>query len=191
MHVVHISSNVYPYKYRFQMYTMNEKMSTAGEFDIPLKTALELVGWRPETPAEQTIDYYFNDFENESPPWTLSAQSVGFTGEGSDEVVVDTRGFAYLLRETAKDFTGKVKLNTRVKKITYDANKVTVLATDGDTYEADYAYVTFSTGVLLSSMVEFSPPLPNWKTKAAYMLPMGYYTKIFLKFPTKFWDNNR
>lgn len=166
-------------------------MEKNKEHDIPLKTAFKMVGWKPMSPLEKAMDYYLNDFENEASPSELSAWSVGFTGEGKDEIVIDQRGYAYVLREQAKSFSSKIHLNTVVKKISYDEKKVTVETANGTLYEANYAYVTFSTGVLASSNVVFNPALPDWKMKAVFMLPMNYYTKIFLKFSTKFWDNNR
>ena len=166
-------------------------MKKNKELDIPVKTAFEIVGWKPKSPMEKALDYYVNDFENEAPPKQLSAWSSDFTGEGTDEFVTDQRSYAYVLREEAKHFQKKIHLKTVVKKISYNDKKVTVETSKGIKYEADYAYVTFSTGVLASSNVVFNPALPNWKMKAIYMLPMNHYTKIFLKFPTKFWDNNR
>ncbi|XP_031572601.1 polyamine oxidase 6-like [Actinia tenebrosa] len=47
---------------------------------------------------------------------------------------------------------------------------------------------TFSTGVLASDMVTFNPPLPEWKREAILKMPLSVYTKIFIKFPYKFWD---
>ena len=173
------------------MYTLVGKMKKNQEYDIPLKTAFQFVGWNPKSPLQKALDYYVADFENEKPPTELSAFSNEFTGEGTDEFVTDQRGYAYVLRQQAQTFLRKVHLNTVVKKISYDDKKVTVETSSGTKYEADYAYVTFSTGVLASSNVVFNPPLPAWKMKAVYMLPMGQYTKIFLRFPTKFWDNNR
>ena len=166
-------------------------MQKNKEHDIPAKTAFEIVGWKPKSPMEKAMDFYFSDFENEAPPKLLSAWSSGFTGEGKDELVTDQRGFAYVLREQAKSFQSKIHLSTVVKKISYDDKKVVVETSNGTKYEAKYAYVTFSTGVLANSDVVFQPVLPAWKMKAVYMLPMNHYTKIFLKFPTKFWDSNR
>jgi len=174
-----------------ELYNLVEDMQKKKELDIPVKTAFEIVGWRAKSPMERALDYYVNDFENEAPPKQFSAWSSGFTGGGTDELVTDQRGYAYVLREEAKSFQNKIHLKTVVKKISYNDKKVTVETSNGTKYEADYAYVTFSTGVLASSNVAFSPALPNWKMKAIYMLPMNHYTKIFLKFPTKFWDSNR
>ena len=60
----------------------------------------------------------------------------------------------------------------------------------GDIYAADFVLVTFSHGVLASNDVKFFPKLPKWKLESIYKMPMSYYTKIFIKFPKKFWDDN-
>jgi len=56
-------------------------------------------------------------------------------------------------------------------------------------YTADHVLCTFSTGVLSSDFVKFSPPLPDWKKEAIATMPMSVYTKVFVKFPYKFWDD--
>lgn len=61
---------------------------------------------------------------------------------------------------------------------------------DGSCITADYAINTFSLGVLQHDVVTFDPPLPDWKQKAIATFTMGTYTKIFLQFPTQFWDAN-
>ena len=55
-----------------QFYTLVEKMKKNKELDIPVKTALEIVGWKPKSPMEKALDYYVNDFQNETPPKQLS-----------------------------------------------------------------------------------------------------------------------
>ncbi|KAK3148119.1 hypothetical protein QOZ80_3BG0290920 [Eleusine coracana subsp. coracana] len=47
--------------------------------------------------------------------------------------------------------------------------------------------VSTSLGVLQSDLIKFKPQLPFWKTIAIYRFDMGVYTKIFLKFPMRFW----
>lgn len=64
-----------------------------------------------------------------------------------------------------------------------------ITTADGEVYTADYGLCTFSTGVLASDMVQFNPPLPDWKREAILKMPMSVYTKIFIKFPHKFWDD--
>ena len=61
----------------------------------------------------------------------------------------------------------KLRLKTRVTKISYDADHVTV-HTDRKRYEARFAVVTFSLGVLQQQAIEFHPALPSWKTLALH-----------------------
>jgi polyamine oxidase len=47
--------------------------------------------------------------------------------------------------------------------------------------------LSVSIGVLQSNLISFRPPLPRWKTEAIEKCDVMVYTKIFLKFPYKFW----
>ncbi|CAI8009421.1 Polyamine oxidase 1 [Geodia barretti] len=65
---------------------------------------------------------------------------------------------------------------------------------DGKMYCANYSIVTFSTGVLQAAIrgdqnsVKFEPPLPRWKQDAINHITPIVYGKIFLVFPTTFWN---
>jgi len=63
------------------------------------------------------------------------------------------------------------------------------MLSNGEAYTADYVLCTFSTGVLSSNMVTFTPPLPQWKKKAISEKPLTSFTKIFVKFPKRFWED--
>jgi len=67
----------------------------------------------------------------------------------------------------------------------------TVNCSDGSTYKSKFVLVTVSTGVLQANTIKFTPPLPDWKTQAVSMFPMGHYCKIFLKFSDVFWDKDK
>ena len=82
------------------------------------------------------------------------------------------------------------KRTVHVERIKYSDHSVVIQTESKETFVADYALCTFSTGVLASGSVTFNPPLPQWKQEAIYKNPMSVYTKIFLKFPSKFWDDN-
>ena len=83
----------------------------------------------------------------------------------------------------------RLQLNTTVEEIKWSENGVNVVTDNGDVYNADYALLTFSIGVLQSGLVTFTPQLPEWKLEAIFKLSMVIYTKIFIKFPSKFWDD--
>ena len=66
-----------------------------------------------------------------------------------------------------------------------------VATAEGEAFAADFALCTFGSGVLDRGSVKFDPPLPEWKKEAIYRLRPVYYTKIFLKFPSKFWGDSK
>lgn len=102
-----------------------------------------------------------------------------------------------------------------VREISYSSTGVTVRTEDKSVYTADYVMVTTSLGVLQTDLIQFKPKLPvssyptsinyvlclrlfffvnnfsclsqTWKILAIYQFDMAVYTKIFLKFPKRFW----
>ncbi|KAJ6836398.1 polyamine oxidase-like [Iris pallida] len=74
-----------------------------------------------------------------------------------------------------------------VRKISQSRSGVEVTTEDGSVYKADYVMVSVSIGVLQTKLIDFVPNLPNWKIMALYQFDMAVYTKIFLKFPHRFW----
>ncbi|KAK8614794.1 hypothetical protein V6N13_068585 [Hibiscus sabdariffa] len=74
-----------------------------------------------------------------------------------------------------------------VRELQHSRNGVTVKTEDGFVYEANYVILSASIGVLQSDLICFRPPLPRWKTEAIEKCDVMVYTKIFLKFPYKFW----
>ncbi|PPR82343.1 hypothetical protein GOBAR_AA38372 [Gossypium barbadense] len=111
-------------------------------------------------------------------------------------LVADERGYEYLLYKMAEEFLftseGKIldnrlKLNKVVRELQHSRNGVTVRTEDGCVFEADYVILSASIGVLQSDLISFRPPLPRWKTEAIEKCDVMVYTKIFLKFPYKFW----
>ncbi|KAL3380700.1 hypothetical protein AABB24_001056 [Solanum stoloniferum] len=146
----------------------------------------------PKTPIELAIDFILHDFEMaEVEPISTY---VDF-GE-SEFLVADERGYEHLLYKMAENFLftseGKImdsrlKLNTVVREVQHSRNGVLVTTEDGPLYEANYVILSVSIGVLQSDLISFSPPLPRWKMEAIRNLDVMVYTKIFLKFPYKFW----
>lgn len=111
-------------------------------------------------------------------------------------LVADERGYEFLLYKLAETFLftsegeiadPRLKLNKVVRELQHSRNGVTVTAEDGCVYEANYVILSVSIGVLQSDLISFRPPLPRWKTEAIEKCDVIVYTKIFLKFPHKFW----
>ena len=106
------------------------------------------------------------------------------------------RGFKTIIEGEAATFLDdndpRLLVNTKVSRVKYTDDGVTVVMSDNSCIQADYAICTFSLGVLQSEVVDFVPSFPSWKTKGIFSMQMGTYTKIFLQFPPEkqFWDSN-
>ncbi|CAA2958176.1 polyamine oxidase 1 [Olea europaea subsp. europaea] len=146
----------------------------------------------PKTPIELAIDFILHDFE------MAEVEPISTYVEFGERefLVADERGYEYLLYKMAENFLftseGKIldsrlKLNKVVRKLQHSKNGVSVKTEDGCIYEANYIILSVSIGVLQSDLISFKPPLPKWKTEAITNCDIMVYTKVFLKFPHKFW----
>ncbi|KAJ1295707.1 hypothetical protein BS78_01G243300 [Paspalum vaginatum] len=156
----------------------------------------------PATPVDMVIDYFKYDYEFAEPPRVTSLQNTQplstFKNFG-DEVhfVADQRGYESVVYFVAEQYLKtdksgaivdpRLKLNQVVGEIIYSPSGVTVKTEDNKVYRADYVMVSVSLGVLQTDLLRFRPQLPAWKIVSIYQFDMALYTKIFLKFPKKFW----
>lgn len=161
-----------------------------NEPDIPARVGLELVGWKPDSPLKRAYEWLTLDFDYAVPPEVISTNNYD-SPMGGEFYVSDDRGMWSLFEDFYAKFSDKILLNKAVTKIKYHDDGVLVTTSDGQEFAADYGLCTFSNGVLSSDMVNFDPPLPSWKRDAISKIRMAYYTKIFLKFPYKFWDDSQ
>ncbi|GKU88606.1 hypothetical protein SLEP1_g2850 [Rubroshorea leprosula] len=162
------------------------------EDDDDISTAIESTS-APKTPIELAIDFILHDFE------MAEVEPIStYVDFGEREfLVADERGYEHLLYKMAQEFLltseeGKIldnrlKLNKVVRELQHSRNGVTVKTEDGCVYEANYVILSVSIGVLQSDLIAFKPPLPRWKKEAIEKCDVMVYTKIFLKFPYKFW----
>ncbi|KAL1491726.1 hypothetical protein ABEB36_012281 [Hypothenemus hampei] len=96
-----------------------------------------------------------------------------------------------------------IKLNAAVRKVEYNSEGVEVTVYNPrnlqttNTYHADVVLCTLPLGVLKLSaassvgqlnIVQFSPPLPDWKTSAIQRLGFGNLNKVVLCFERIFWN---
>ncbi|XP_058077621.1 polyamine oxidase 1 isoform X1 [Magnolia sinica] len=146
----------------------------------------------PSTPIELAIDFILHDFE------MAEVEPIAtYTDLGEREfLVADERGYEFLLHKMAESFLSskdgntvdsRLKLNKVVREVHYSRNGVTLITEDSCVFKAKYVILSVSVGVLQSDLIQFSPCLPKWKTEAISKLDIIVYTKIFLKFPYKFW----
>lgn len=156
--------------------------------DIPAQVGLQLMGWKSNRPIEKVLEYFRLDFEHGKQPDLVSFYEL--YSRGQDFFVSDSRGLWSSYKDLYQPLMKHILLGRNIVKIKYSENSVEVHTKNNEIFVADYALCTFSTGVLANDTITFDPPLPEWKKEAIYKHPMSVYTKIFLKFPRKFWDDH-
>ncbi|KAI8987175.1 hypothetical protein BDB01DRAFT_784883 [Pilobolus umbonatus] len=168
--------------------------------DLSTRSALSLLRWVPNTPLKAAIEYFNIDWELSEPSEVCSldyatgtVDMITGTYPLGNDFVLDSRGFSHILLEESRTFLRpndhRLMLNTLVTKVVYSDQGVTIYTQNGDIIESEYAICTFSLGVLQNDDVQFIPEFPEWKREALLSFHMTTYTKIFLNFQTKFWDD--
>jgi polyamine oxidase len=125
---------------------------------------------------------------------TIESYNESFveSGNGTNNIVIDPNGYKQVILQYAAeipDLSRHVLLNQIVTNITYSKSGVIAHTKAGLTIKAKKALCTFSLGVLQHDDVSFSPSLPSWKREAIANFHMATYTKIFARFPKKFWND--
>ena len=80
--------------------------------------------------------------------------------------------------------------NQEVIEINYSEGKVEVKTKNGEKFEANYAIITVSLGILKKNLIKFNPELPKEKQKVIDKLGFGLMNKIILRFRKNFWGSN-
>ncbi|XP_078594413.1 uncharacterized protein LOC144872227 [Branchiostoma floridae x Branchiostoma japonicum] len=180
-------------------YDLAVERNATGQPDMPIRAALKLSGWNPTSSMEKAVEYvnYDLSYGEEPDVSSLLRREIGPTIElfgGKEYLLTDPRGSVYIIEQMAGSFLAendrRLKLNKTITTIQWGDNGVTATTKDGSNYTADYAIVTFSMGVLQGNSVQFVPGLPGWKREAISRVRMALYTTIYLKFPSKFWDDD-
>ncbi|CAL9752058.1 unnamed protein product [Musa acuminata subsp. burmannicoides] len=182
----------------------SKTLPPSGRNDISISTFQRLENKIPSTPLEMIVDYYSYDYEFAEPPRVTSLQNTvplpTFDDFGDNVYfVADERGYESLVYNLASMFLEtnshgvivdpRLQLGKVATEIQYSGDGAIVSTDDRSSYRADFVLVSVSIGVLQSDLIKFNPVLPKWKILALYEFDMAVYTKIFLKFPFKFWPD--
>ncbi|KAL4254130.1 FAD/NAD(P)-binding domain superfamily protein [Pleurotus pulmonarius] len=165
--------------------------------DLNARAGYSLVGAKPQSAHDKVAEYFSFDWEYADTPSASSLAAAGLVRVSQDafsdenRLSIDQRGFKALITEEAKEFLrpSQLLLDSTVRTIRYTRSGVQVTLSNGTSISGDYVLCTFSLGVLQNDDVTFKPRLPDWKMEAIQSMTMTTYTKIFLKFPHKFWFN--
>lgn len=123
-----------------------------------------------------------------SAQWKIKEEEGWVSGD-QDFKFQDTF-FDLIDTQIANGVKDKITLNTVVSSIDYSNDTIVVTDSNNNTYTADKVIITVPITVLKSNDIEFIPALPTEKTDAFSKIGMEAGMKVFLKFNTKFYNDN-
>ncbi|MFD4957194.1 flavin monoamine oxidase family protein [Microbacterium sp. NPDC058389] len=149
--------------------------------------ALALQGW--DAAREQRVrEYLEHRSEEQYGAWIADLAAHGLDDDSIDgDEVVFPDGYDQLPVRLADRLD--VRLEHVVTRVDWSEGMVTI-TTDRGVFTADTAVVTVPVGVLQSEDFAFEPALPDPIADALGRLRMNAFEKVFLRFPTKFWDDD-
>lgn len=154
-------------------------------YEDAAEIALAAQGWDGER-TERVREYLRHRSEEQYGVWIgdLAAHGLDDDTVDGDEVVFPG-GYDRLAAGLAEGLD--VRLEHVVTAVRWTASSVTV-TTDAGCFTADHTVITVPIGVLASGEFEIDPPLPEPVAGAVQRLKMNDFEKVFLTFPSRFWD---
>jgi len=101
----------------------------------------------------------------------------------------NTTWYDFVNENIAKTVLQNIHYNSPVVSIDYSNNKVSVITTDGTTYEADRILVTVPIGVLKSEKISFIPEIKQERKDAIDEITFHPGFKVVMKFSDKFYPD--
>ncbi|WP_300591263.1 NAD(P)/FAD-dependent oxidoreductase [Microbacterium sp.] len=147
--------------------------------------ALADQGWDAER-TQRVREYLEHRAEEQYGAWIedLAAHGLDDDAIEGDEVVLP-EGYDVLATRLAEGLD--IRLEHVVTSVEWSADGVEVSTSNG-LFGGDSAVVTVPVGVLRSEDFVIRPPLPEPVAGALSRLTMNAFEKVFLRFPTRFWD---
>ena len=177
-----------------------ERRETSNLEDLSFAQALGLHGWTPKTSYERVAEWSAFDLNTGDTPSATSMIQTAINDKmtldywsDEEQFVTDQRGYATPVREEAKLLAAghSILYNSTVTIVTYTSNLVNITLENGLIIMADYVICTFSIGVLQHNDAQFIPQFPAWKRESIFTFKMVTFTKVFLQFPYKFWNDTQ
>ncbi|MCM3658446.1 FAD-dependent oxidoreductase [Agromyces mediolanus] len=166
--------------------TIAESDPDASYRDVTERAIAEQ-GWDADR-AQRVREFLEHRSEEQYGAWIgdLAAHGLDDDAIDGDEVVFPD-GYDVLPTRLAGGLD--VRLEHVVSRVEWSGDGVVVIAGDAG-FAADTAIVTVPVGVLKSAGFQIEPPLPEPVAGALDRLEMNAFEKVFLSFPTKFWDDD-
>ena len=170
-----------------------KRTKTFTDFPIPLgaewlhvaKTELGKIANNPDMEASTKTQGYdpedsYGYFENGK----LTMDTLGSFG---DIKFVNSTWFDFFDEFIVPPLHSKIRLDTQVKTIDYQSEKVIVTDQNGNDYQADKVVVTVPLKILQDGDINFVPVLPANKTTAINTAKVWGGIKVFLEFSEQFY----
>jgi len=109
---------------------------------------------------------------------------------GDDDFKFEESYFDFINKNIAQPILSKIQLNSPIDQINYTTDKIQLKLSSGTILEADKVIVTVPISILKLNEITFIPSLSQSKTQAFQKIGMGAGMKVFMKFSTKFFDQN-
>lgn len=173
-----------------QLLTAAADLGEELENDISLQEGInQVLAGEPLTATRQRqLNYALNTLIEHEYANDISQMSLRYWDEDEEfpgDDVLFPGGYDWLVQVLAVGLD--IRLNQVVSQVIYDQNGVRVI-TNGGEFAAAQVIVTLPLGVLQHGAVQFRPPLPQTKQDALQKLGFGVLNKLYLRFPTVFWD---
>lgn len=150
------------------------------------EAALARQAWDAER-VQRVREYLEHRSEEQYGAWIEELAAHGLDDDSIDgDEVVFPDGYDRLPEHLAHGLD--VRLGHTVTGI--DWSQGVMVRTPLGVFSADSVVVTVPVGVLKSGALEIVPPLPPINATALSRLEMNSFEKVFLRFPTKFWDED-
>ncbi len=164
--------------------------------DVSLRKGLSSNGWTPKNYTDSFHEWigieeeYAATVDDLSSKRTLTDNTFTDFGDGN-ELVRDQRGFQLIPETILEEAKGKnkVRFNTLVQTIDYSGCNVQI-STNNGLFSAKRVILTVSLRVLQKNKIIFKPLLPPKKANAISKFKMGAYYRVWMNFPTRFWDES-
>lgn len=145
---------------------------------------------RQEWSAERTQrvrEYLEHRAEEQYGAWIedLAAHGLDDDAIEGDEVVFPD-GYGVLPERLAAGLD--IRMEHLVTRVDWSDDGVWVRTSHGD-FSGDTTVITVPVGVLQAGTMEIVPPLPPVNAEALGRLRMNAFEKVFLRFPTRFWED--
>lgn len=149
--------------------------------------ALAAQGWDAER-TQRVREYLEHRSEEQYGAWIEDLAAHGLDDDSIDgDEVVFPDGYDILPRRMAEGLD--IRLTHEVSRVRWADGGVEI-ETDYGPVSAGTAIVTVPVGVLQSADFVIDPPLPEPVAGALSRLRMNAFEKVFLRFATKFWDDD-